>query len=272
MARVARPAPIPPTPEFLAQADAAGVTFDPGDLERLGLYLALLLDANTRFNLTAVRDPAEAWVRHVLDSLTLLPMIAEAGASREPGADAGPVRVVDVGSGGGAPGLVLAASLPDAAFTLVEATGKKAKFLEETARGLGLTNVEVVCARAEDFGADRERGRDRFDAATARAVGSVAETAELTVPLLRVGGLALLTKGQRAEEEVAEAKQALYLLHASLAGVVETPTGRIVVIEKRRATPRIYPRRPGEPKRSPLGVGPRRPEADSGAGAEGEPV
>ena len=78
--------------------------------------------------------------------------------------------------------------------------------------------------------------------------------AELTVPLAKVGGLVLMTKGKRAEEELANAKQALHLLHAAHAGMVDTPTGRIVVIEKLRRTPRDYPRRDGEPKRAPLGV------------------
>lgn len=255
--RVSGPEVIPPSEAFLAQAAEAGIEFDAGDLERFGKYLGLLLDSNTRFNLTAVRDPGEAWVRHVLDSLTLIPLLVEAGASRESGAE-GPLRVVDVGSGGGAPGLILAIAMPDASFTLVEATGKKANFLREAAQALGLANVEVVAERAETLGQDRNRWRERFDAATARAVGSVAEAAELTVPLVRIGGLVLLTKGRRAAEEIEEAKQALHMLHASVAGVVETPTGKVVVIEKRRATPRTYPRRPGEPKRSPLGVGPKR--------------
>ncbi len=240
--------PLPPPLGFLAKAEEFGIAFDEGDLGRLGMYLALLLETNKSFNLTAITDPAEAWERHVLDSLTLVPTLGELAAGAE---------IVDVGSGGGAPGLVLGSVCPGNRFTLVEATGKKARFLEETARAMGLANVRVIADRAENLGRDHREHREKYDAALARAVGRIAVVAELVIPLLKVGGLALLTKGRQAEEEIAEAKEALFLLHAAVAGVVETPTGRVVAIEKRRQTPRIYPRRPGEPARSPLGVGPR---------------
>lgn len=240
--------PLPPTPEFLAQASAMGIAFDEGDVERLGLYLALLLDTNKAFNLTAITVPAQAWERHVLDSLSLVPMLADL-----PGEPA----VVDVGSGGGAPGIPLAIVMPRVRFTLVEATGKKARFLEDTARAIGLANVEVINDRAETLGQNHRSHRERYDAGLARAVGRIAVVLELLVPLLKVGGLALLTKGQQAEAEIEEAQEALRTLHASVAGVVETPTGKIVAVEKHRPTPRSFPRRPGEPARSPIGVGPR---------------
>lgn len=239
------------------------MAFEDGDVERLGRYLGLLLATNAVINLTAIRDAAETWDRHVLDSLTLLPVLGEAeiGEGRER------VRVLDVGSGGGLPGLVLACVMPDADFVLLDSTEKKCRFLSHAAAELGLANVTVVHDRAEAAG--QERGtrvdsggvakregamRERFDVVTARAVGGLATLAELTVPFARVGGLCALIKGQKAEEELAEAKAGLHLLHASHAGTVETPTGRIVVLEKRRATPRLYPRANGEPKRNPLGV------------------
>lgn len=234
---------------FLEMAEGLGVAFDEGDLERFGRYLALLYEANERFNLTAVRDYEEAWTRHVGDSLTLLPMLS----GLEDGAE-----VVDVGSGGGAPGLVLAIALPGLRFTLVEATGKKARFLGECAAALGLTNVRVIAERAEVIGQDHRGHRGRYDAATARAVGPLAVVAELVIPLLKVGGVALLIKGQRAEDELREAGRALEILRAECASVEPTPTGRIVCLEKVAPTPRDYPRRSGEPKRAPLGAAPER--------------
>lgn len=253
---------IVPPDDFEAKADALGVTFEPGEVERLGRYLALLLAANQTMNLTAIREPADAWDRHLLDSLTLLPVLAEAGA----GADSS-LRVVDVGSGGGLPGVPLAICRPDAEFLLMDSTAKKCAFLEHCVQELGLENVRVVCARAEVAGQDRgkkiDRGgvsfregalRESFDVVTARAVGRLATLLELTVPLARVGGLCVLTKGQRAEEELAEAKGAMHMLHASHAGTIETPTGRVVVVEKLRKTPGTYPRAVGEPKRKPLGA------------------
>lgn len=250
--------PIPPPPSFLRAAERQGIEFDPGDLDRLGLYLALLLEANRSFNLTSITDPDAAWERHVLDSLTLLPLLAELPDG---------ARVIDVGSGGGVPGIPLAITMPRVCFTLLEATGKKAAFLSRTVAALGLTNVEVVHDRAERAGRDRGRlvpgpagsrspgRREAYDAVVARAVGRLATIAELCAPLAKVGGRVLLIKGQRADEELAEAAPALHLLRLEPAGMIDTPTGRIVVLAKHVPTPRAYPRADGEPARSPLGLG-----------------
>ena len=234
---------VPPIPAAVAEAIAAmGIELDAGDAERMRAYLGALPAANERFNLTAVTDPAEAWVRHVQDSLTLVPFLASADAK----------RVIDVGSGGGLPGLPLAIAMPDARFTLLEATGKKAAFLEETIAALGLRNARVVNERAEVAGQDHHEHRAHYDAVVARAVARLNTLAELTVPFAREGGAVLLIKGQQAEAEVAEAKQSLYRLHAQVVDLHRTATGTVVVIEKPRATPRSYPRAPGEPKRKPL--------------------
>ena len=262
-----RPTPAPqgggppgprPTADFLSAAANLGIEFEPGDLDRLAHFLGLLLDANTRTNLTAITDPAEAWLRHILDALTLLPMLAELPEGS---------RVLDVGSGGGMPALPLAIVCPHLRFTLLEATGKKAAYLRETIGALALGNAEVVQARAETAGQDRgERRpdgtrpgamREVFGAVTARAVGRLAMVAELTIPFAVRGGLVLLVKGQKADEELAEAAEAIRVRGAVHAGTVDTPTGRIVVLEKAMLTPRTYPRRDGEPKRAPLGVGKR---------------
>ncbi len=231
-----------------------GIVLEERELELLGRYLALLLDANTRMNLTAIRDPDDAWVKHIFDALTLIPVLSELGEG---------ASIVDIGSGGGIPGLPLAITMPGCSFTLVDATKKKTDFLRDAAKALGLTNVTVICGRAEALGQDRgvktssgrEGGtREAFDGAIARAVGRMAMLAELTIPLVKVGGLIVMTKGQKADEELGEAKRALHLLHTNHIGTIDTPTGRIVVLEKQRTTPRDYPRRDGEPKRSPLGV------------------
>jgi 16S rRNA (guanine527-N7)-methyltransferase len=231
-----------------------GLSFEPAEIERLGRFLAMLLEANRVANLTAIVHPEEAWERHILDSLTLLPLLAEL----PPGA-----RVLDLGTGGGLPGVPLALCMPALSFTLVDATEKKTRIVRASVEALGLSNADVVAGRAEALGhvlgckVGNERTgafREAFDAVVSRAVGRLATLSELAVPFAKVGGLCLLIKGAKADEELAEAKGALHLLHAAHAGTVETPTGRIVVIEKLRATPRDYPRRDGEPKRSPLGV------------------
>lgn len=238
-----------PPSDFIAAAGTLGIEFDAGDLERLTGFIDRLYEANRTMNLTAIRTPSDAWRRHVLDSLTLVPWLAAAtemaiADDREP-------SLIDVGSGGGLPGLVLACIHPEMAITLVEATGKKAAFLEETAAALELVNVHVLNDRVERVGRDPDH-RESYDVVTSRAVGPLPILAEYLVPLARVDGTILATKGERAEAELAEAKQALYLLHAECREIVPTETGRIVVLGKRRAVPRAYPREVGEPKRKPL--------------------
>lgn len=269
------PRPVPPPAAFLAAAEALGIAFEPEDLERLERYLGLLLATNEKFNLTAVTDPQEVWTRHVLDSLTLLPMLASAepaeGAPAGPAgkgkpAEPTPLRVIDIGSGGGLPGIPLAITYPTARFTLVDATGKKATFLREAVKTLGLANVRVLCARAEVLGQDRKAPhREHYDVAMARAVGPMATLAEYLVPLVRQGGVALAIKGQKAAEEMEAAAEALGLLGAVHVETVETPTGRVVVLEKTIRTPWLYPRANGEPKRVPLGSRAKGRRADSGA-------
>lgn len=231
-----------PPDEFLPAAEALGIASDPGDVDRWGAYLAMLLDANTRFNLTAITDPQAAWIKHILDSLTLLPFLASESAA----------RVIDVGSGGGLPGLPLAIALPEIDFTLLEATGKKAGFLRGVVAALELANVTVVCERAETIGHDL-RHREHYDMAVTRAVGRLAVLLELAVPLVKVSGFVLAIKGRQADQEIKEGRGALHRFQARVAETRRTPTGTVVAVEKLGATPKRYPRRPGEPKRTPLG-------------------
>ncbi|MGE3109422.1 MAG: 16S rRNA (guanine(527)-N(7))-methyltransferase RsmG [Phycisphaerales bacterium] len=249
---------LTPPPEFVERARELGVEFEEGDVERLGLYLAILLRANERLNLTAITDPAAAWNRHILDSLTLVPILAQVaqdGAPEGPeSGSSGGIRVIDVGTGGGVPGMPLAVVLPRIHMTLLEATGKKAQFLTEAVRRLGLSNTSVVCERAERAGQDHRAHRERYDVAIARALGPMAVLTELTAPLVKPGGFVLAVKGARAADELEEAKKAMGLLGVRHVQTIDTPTGKIVVLEKTTRTPRLYPRRDGEPKRSPLGV------------------
>ncbi len=239
---------LSPPESFLSAARDLGIVFDPGDVQRLGRYLALLLEANRSFNLTAITQPDEAWTRHILDALTLVPLLAQVQSPSRP-------RVIDIGSGGGVPGIPLAIVLAAMDFVLLEATGKKAQFLRAAALDLGLHNATVIQGRAEALGQDHRGHRERYDAATVRAVGHLAVVAELAAPLVRPGGLVLAVKGAKAETELAEAAKAFGLVGARHAATIPTPTGRVVVLEKATRTPRMYPRRDGEPKRSPLGLG-----------------
>jgi len=221
--------------------------------EKLRAYLDEVLRANRQFNLTAVRDPEIAWSKHILDSLQGL-MIELAGEGSTPFASG--ARVLDVGSGAGFPGVVLAIARPDLQVTLLEATRKKCNFLE-AAISLHAPNAQVLCARAEDAGHNVNL-RETFDVALARAVGSFSEVCELCLPFVKIGGHTVLWRGQYAPLEIEESKRALQTLGgaAQVLPAYALPDHdaqyHLVLVKKTKTTPPIYPRRSGVPKQEPL--------------------
>jgi 16S rRNA (guanine527-N7)-methyltransferase len=186
-----------------------------------------------------VSGPAEELVE---DALVLLEHLGEA------------TRVVDVGSGGGLPGLPLKIARPDLRVTLIEADQNKAAFLVQACAKLGLPDVEVIARRAEEAGHE-PRLRESFDLAVARALAPTPVLVELCLPLVRVGGRLLAQKTDK--EEAAAAERAIGLLGGSLETIVAAPSsarrsGTVMIVSKVMPTPAIYPRRAGLPARKPL--------------------
>ena len=203
-------------------------------------YYELLVDWNTRMNLTAITEPEEVVKKHFYDSLAALPYLQD-GA-----------KVADVGTGAGFPAIPLLIMNPKLKITLVDSLQKRITFLEEVLKMLDL-QAECVHARAEDFGRD-PRYRGQFDATVSRAVASLPVLLELTVPLLRVGGKAYCYKGD-VSEEIKTAKSALHLLHCTAETVpLESDYGArtLVICTKNAPTPSIYPRKAGLPAKKPL--------------------
>jgi 16S rRNA (guanine527-N7)-methyltransferase len=223
----------------------------PPQQAQLETYLDLLLEANQRFNLTAITGREQAWDRHIVECLRLAAVVNSIlPPSPEPLAP--PARALDLGSGGGLPGMVLAIARPDIKFTLLEATAKKAHFLDDTAQRLGLANVSVLAERAELAAAPGAELRARFALVTARAVAPLPVLLELAIPFLKVDGTLLAVKGERAQEELTQATRAASLLHAEATAQMRHPTATVMLFRKTAATASSYPRRPGEPKRKPL--------------------
>ncbi|HEU5432895.1 MAG TPA: 16S rRNA (guanine(527)-N(7))-methyltransferase RsmG [Thermomicrobiales bacterium] len=231
-----------------AAARAEGLSLTIAQFAQFARYRELLLDWNARFNLTAVTDPIEVERRLFLDGLRLAPAI-----DRLTSGQAAP-RLLDIGSGGGFPGLVLKIARPALDVTLVDATGKKVRFLDEAIAALNLTGARALQARAEEIGRD-DRFRDAFDLVTARAVAPLPVLLEYAMPLLRVGGVGLFPKGRDLAAELAAAETAAAILGARVESAALLPGGetRLVAARKQAPTPANYPRRTGLPSQAPLG-------------------
>lgn len=230
-------------------ADAPRLVLPATALDALQHYVALLLAANARLNLTRVTAPDDVARLHLLDALAALPLLDSLSSP----------RAIDLGSGGGVPAIPLAIARPEVRWTLVESVGKKAAALRSFVEELALANVEVLTERAEVAGQD-PRLRGRFALVTARACASLPVLAELGLPLLRRGGALIAWKGPLvdADDEVRSGRVAIGQLGGGKLRIMEsgaTALGghRFVVVPKVAPTPRRFPRRPGEPGRRPLG-------------------
>lgn len=221
-------------------------------LALLRRYVELLLAANERANLTGDRSPELQWTRHVEDALRAALAVETPLRPPEPGC-----RILDVGAGGGVPGIVWAILWPQARVSLLEATGKKTDFLRAAALELGLANVEVVQGRAEELAHDPAR-RETFDLVVARALAPLRTLAELTMPFARWGGEILAIKSAGVEAEMREATRAFKLLAAPLPPRVvayersDGATCRVLLYHKTGLTPSPYPRRANVLKTKPL--------------------
>lgn len=224
-----------------------GIILNDRQLEQFNIYYELLLEWNKKINLTAITEPEEVAVKHMVDSLSawdesLLP------------ADA---RAIDVGTGAGFPSIPLKIMLPDLKLTLLDSLNKRIKFLQLVTDALGLKDVELVHGRAEEV-ARQKKYREKYTIAFSRAVAKMSVLSEYTLPFVKIGGYLVALKGRQYKEEIEQANNALQVLGSSIEKVkpVKLPgiddIRAIIYVHKEKQTPAVYPRKAGTPERNPL--------------------
>ena len=233
--------------EILAARGAeAQLSFTEEQLAQFTRYYKLLVETNKVMNLTAITEPEEVAVKHMVDSL----LAYEDGMQGK--------TLVDVGTGAGFPGVPLKIYCPSLKVTLVDSLGKRLRFLQQVIDELGLKGIRCEHLRAEDAGRSKKH-REQYDYVTARAVARLSVLSEYCLPLAKKGGQFIALKGSRFAEEIEEGEAAVKILGGKIisAEPVKLPgldDGRAIIkIAKIKATPAQYPRKAGTPEKQPLG-------------------
>ena len=194
--------------KMLEKSALIDIQFTVEQLEKFYKYMQMLIEWNEKMNLTAITDPDDIILKHFIDSLTILKEIPR-GA-----------KVVDVGTGAGFPGIPISIMNETIKITLVDSLNKRLIFLQEVIKELKLQNVEIIHARAEEFGQDKKY-RESFEVATSRAVANLSTLSEYLIPLVKVNGKCICMKGPDANEEINQAEKAIEVLGGKIKSVKE---------------------------------------------------
>lgn len=229
-----------------SQAEVVGIDVSDELLEKLEIYAKELKEWNEKINLTAIKDDEGIAIKHFIDSLMLLKYISIPENS----------KIIDVGTGAGFPGLVIAAARSDVKVTLLDSTGKKLKVVEDIAQKMGLSNYEILNMRAEDAGQKKEY-REQFDFSTARAVAELRVLSEYCLPFVKQNGYFISMKGALAEKEIENATNALKVLSGQIEenfnfNLCSTGERNIIKIKKISQIPTKYPRVSAQISKKPL--------------------
>lgn len=237
-------------PEIFAEELANyGFKLSSKQKEQFATYYNKLIEFNKKVNLTRITDKNEVYLKHFFDSIT--PLLEFSDLFK------GEKSLCDVGAGAGFPSLSIKILCPDLSITIVDSLGKRLKFLDELVSDLSLDKVTLVHSRAEDAGQNKNL-REKFDLVTGRAVARMSVLSEYCLPLAKVDGYLVALKGPKAQDELAEAKNAIEVLGGSVKEVKEltlpdTDDERtLIVVKKVKATPKKYLRQAGTPNRKPL--------------------
>ncbi len=245
-----------------------GIELSEKQVNQFLTYLEILQDWNKRMNLTSLKNPKEIIITHFLDSLTTTKGIEEIGpitpypnfnlqSNKVLPKGQVLIRVMDIGTGAGFPGIPLKILRPEISLSLLDSRKKRIEFLEYLSKSLKLEDLEIIWGRAEEYGR-KEGYRERYDIVLARALARLNILVELGIPFLRIRGLFIVQKGQKLKEELEETRKAIEILGGKLKGIISLrlPLSRklrkLVIIEKILETSDRFPRRPGIPQKRPL--------------------
>ncbi|PIC66424.1 16S rRNA (guanine(527)-N(7))-methyltransferase RsmG [Sporosarcina sp. P21c] len=233
--------------QFYEALQEKGFELSDAQKQQFKRYFEVLVEWNEKMNLTAITDAPSVYLKHFYDSITSAFYVDFTKYE----------SVCDVGAGAGFPSIPLKIIYPHLHVTIVDSLNKRITFLNHLAGELQLENVAFVHARAEEFGRD-PKYREQFDVVTARAVARLSVLSELCIPLAKQGGLFVSMKGAAASEEMKDATRAVKLLGAVLQNEhefllpEEDSERHIFVFEKKKQTPKKYPRKPGVPNKTPI--------------------
>lgn len=233
--------------ELMKVFDIPGVDSSDEKLRQLSGYMEGILDFNESINLTAITDRKEFIAKHYIDSLMCAAMDEINDAD----------TVIDVGTGGGFPGVPLAIAFPEKKFTLIDSLNKRIKIVNQLCDELEIKNVRAIHGRAEELARKKDM-REQFDICVSRAVANMATLSEYCLPFVKVGGSFIAYKGPDCESEVKEASNAIEKLGGCLLRI-ERPEAngvafdhRLIVVKKIAATAAKFPRKPGTPSKEPM--------------------
>lgn len=215
-------------------------------------YYELLIEKNKVMNLTAITDKEDVIVKHFIDSIALIPYLLDKGININ-----NKLKIIDIGTGAGFPGLPLKIMMPDVKFTLLDSLNKRVSFLNEVIYELKLKDIEALHGRAEDYASDNKY-REKYDICVSRAVANLSTLSEYCIPFVKENGFFISYKAGESEEEINNSKNAIKILGGKINKVEEfilpgTDASRVFVfIRKQELTDKKYPRKAGVPAKKPL--------------------
>lgn len=215
-------------------------------------YYELLIEKNKVMNLTAITDKEDVIVKHFIDSIALIPYLTDKGINTN-----NELKIIDIGTGAGFPGLPLKIMMPDVKFTLLDSLNKRVSFLNEVIDELKLKDIEALHGRAEDY-ASNNKYREKYDICVSRAVANLSTLSEYCIPFVKEDGFFISYKAGESEEEINNSKNAIKILGGKINKVEEfvlpgTDVSRVFVfIRKLELTDKKYPRKAGVPAKKPL--------------------